>query len=357
MDWYGGPMCYNPIRSWERDMTYLYKEDTFPDGYRATEVGQVLRALSRLRSITITGLAGMGKSNVVRFIVSHPLAPMRYLTGRSGHVAFIHVDCTGLAHDDEDELLAEVLAQWPAPEPSGLLPSPLRRALKERLLRLPPEMNLALFFDYFDQIASSLNPSFFNYLIYLRNSRPQANLSYVFVTRRPLPRLADELQELLDDPCYVGPLAHADALASIGRDEARLDAVFIPPERDALLACSGGHPGLLKNACELAASRQVDLESPQAQVIPQLLASAKVRSLCQELWDDLMPDEQTLVGRLAAGAAPSAVPGSWSSMASWSEVGRHAGVSSRPCSSSGYGIPWRAQPALCASPLCRPIRR
>ena len=57
-------------------MTYLYKEGTFPDGYRAAEVGQVLRALSRLRSITITGLAGMGKSNVVRFIVSHPLAPM-----------------------------------------------------------------------------------------------------------------------------------------------------------------------------------------------------------------------------------------------------------------------------------------
>ena len=88
-------------------------------------------------------------------------------------------------------MLAEVLAQWPASVPSGLPPSPLRRALQERLLRLPQEMNLALLFDYFDQIVSSLTPSFFNYLTYLRNARPQANLSFVFVTRRPLPRLRD----------------------------------------------------------------------------------------------------------------------------------------------------------------------
>jgi hypothetical protein len=62
----------------------LYKEADFPADYRAAEVGQIMAALYRRRSIAITGLAGMGKSNIVRFIVSHPEVRSRYLQERAG---------------------------------------------------------------------------------------------------------------------------------------------------------------------------------------------------------------------------------------------------------------------------------
>lgn len=294
-------------------MSYFYKEASFPADYRAAQVGQVMRALYRLRSIAIVGLAGMGKSNVARFIVSHPQVPTSYLRARADALTFLHVDCAGLARSDEAGLLYELIGQasragiTPAGHRSPLAADDLRAAWRDCILGLDPARGLAVIFDYFDEIAGHPDRGFYNYLAHLRNLRPQANLAYVFVTRR-LPRQLSELQELLDDPCFIGPLNGSDALASIGRDEARLDVVFTPAERDALRACTGGHPGLLKNACELAASRQVDLGLPQAEVTPQLLASTKVRSLCAELWADLTPEEQALLGRIADGATPAFVP-------------------------------------------------
>jgi DNA-binding winged helix-turn-helix (wHTH) protein len=259
-------------------------------------------ALYRLRSITISGLAGMGKSNVVRFIVSHPQVRPQYLKERAGDYALLHVDCAGLADDSEAEILSEIAAQLRYEQLSvGAAQAPgIRRALKEQILGLDPDLNLVLILDYFDEVAQRLERPFYNYLFHLRNSRPRANLMYVFAARRPLGYL-HELQELLDDGCIVGPLDHRDALDSIRRDEARLGCVFDALQRERLVACTGGHPGLLKNASELLGSGQVDARLPAGELARQLLGSAKVSSLCQELWQDLTPDEQNVLFNVARG--------------------------------------------------------
>lgn len=100
-----------------------------------------------------------------------------------------------------------------------------------------------------------------------------------------------ELQELLDDGCAIGPLSYKDALGSIRRDEARLGCTFDAAQRDRLIACTGGHPGFLKNASELLASGQVDTTLSGGAMARQLLQSAKIRNLCEELWNDLKPAE------------------------------------------------------------------
>jgi hypothetical protein len=86
-------------------MALTYKEAAFPVDYRQAEMRQIMAALYRLRSIAITGLAGMGKSNVVRFIVSHPQVRARYLKERADDYAFVHVDCAGLARGEEESVL------------------------------------------------------------------------------------------------------------------------------------------------------------------------------------------------------------------------------------------------------------
>jgi DNA-binding winged helix-turn-helix (wHTH) protein len=163
-----------------------------------------------------------------------------------------------------------------------------------------------LVMDYFDEAAAKLERAFFNYLFHLRNARPRGNLMYVFATRRPMGPLY-EMHELLDDGCTIGPLSYRDALASIRRDEARLGHAFTPTQRDRLIACSGGHPGFLKNACELLAGGQIDTDLPGDEIARQLLRSEKVRHLCRELWNDLATAEQAVVLKAIAGAA---VPGS-----------------------------------------------
>lgn len=281
-------------------MDPIYKEASFPADYRKAKVRQIMGAVYKLRSIAITGLAGMGKSNVVRFIVSHPQVQPRYLKERANDYAFVHVDCAGLASSDEAEILGEIVAQLPRDGISvdaGHPPQVSRRVrhiLKEQILGVEPNLNLVLVLDYFDEAAAKLDKSFFNYLFHLRNTRPQGNLSYVFATRRPMGHL-HELQELLDDGCIIGPLSYKDALDSIRRDGARLGCTFDAAQRDQLIACTGGHPGFLKNASELLCSGQVDVSLSEEEIARQLLRSDKVKNLCEELWNDLAPAEQSIL--------------------------------------------------------------
>jgi DNA-binding winged helix-turn-helix (wHTH) protein len=279
-------------------MALIYKEAGFPADYREAQVRQIMGAAYKLRSIAITGLAGMGKSSVVRFIVSHPQVRPRYLKERANDYAFVHVDCAGLANSDEAEVLGAIVAELhrdgmsadnaPLPQASG----PIRHILKEHILGVEPNLNLVLVLDYFDEAAAKLDRAFFNYLFHLRNTRPQGNLSYVFATRRPMGHL-HELQELLDDGCVIGPLSRKDGLDSIQRDEERLGCVFDAAQRDRLFTCTGGHPGFLKNACELLGSGKVDASLPGGEIARQLLQSDKVKNLCEELWGDLIPAEQS----------------------------------------------------------------
>jgi len=284
-------------------MAWVYKEADFPAHYREAEVRQIMSALFKLRSIAITGLAGMGKSNVVRFIVSHPLARARYWGEQADDWVFVHVDCAGLAFPNEAEILNEIVFQLhsrqkPAGTEHAQAIQNLRRAVKGLLLDLDPDVNLAVILDYFDPAAGEVNETFFNFLAHLRNTRPKANLAYVFVTRRPMEHLF-ELEELLDDPCVIGPLGIQDALDSIRRDEARLGYAFTPPQRDLLIACTGGHPGLLKNAGELLSSAQVDGGLSARDFARQLLRFPKIDHLCRELWRDLTPDEQRILANVA----------------------------------------------------------
>lgn len=61
----------------------VYKESAFPAEYRRAEAGRILGAVYRLRSIAVTGLAGMGKSSVMRFVVANGAAQALHLGDRA----------------------------------------------------------------------------------------------------------------------------------------------------------------------------------------------------------------------------------------------------------------------------------
>jgi DNA-binding winged helix-turn-helix (wHTH) protein len=176
----------------------------------------------------------------------------------------------------------------------------IRRLLREHILSIDPDLNLVIVLDYFDEAAATLDKGFFSYLFHLRNVRPRGNLVYIFATRRPMGHLG-ELHELLDDSVTIGPLARKDGLDSIQRDERRLGHTFDAAEREALIACTGGHPGLLKNASELLSSGRADARLPTEVLVRQLLQSEKIRNLCLELWSDLTAAEQDILRHLARG--------------------------------------------------------
>lgn len=298
-------------------MAPTYKEACFPPDYREADVKKIMDAIYKLRSVSIVGLAGMGKSNVVRFIVSHPEVKNRYLGDRAGDFVFIHVDCAGPGCDERgiyEEILHQLREQMDLEDVSYPGPNDtrqLQRALRKQISSIEPRLNLAIILDYFDETYHRLGKGFFNYLAHLRNSRQRGNISYVFATRRPLGHLY-ELQELLDDVCRIGPLSYSDALGSIRRDEQRLGRVFSAAEKDKLIAYTGGHPGFLKNACELLKGGEIDLADPEDEVVGQLLRTDVIRNLCEELWNDMTSEEKRVliskarnipIARLMDGAA------------------------------------------------------
>jgi len=277
----------------------LYKEAAFPLSYRKAEVKKIMNALHRLRSITVIGLAAMGKSNIVRFVVSHPEAKRHYLADKAGSFIFLHVDCNRTDCSSTEAILQELSHQLaksgvpPATQAQAGEARPaichLQEVLESQLRKVGDGQNVAIFFDVFDQAYEQLGIQFFRYLRYLRDMR--GNVCYVFGSRRP-PGPLPELEELLVDPCWVGPLTHDDALASIARDERRLGVTFSEEEKNKLIDITGGHPGLLKNATELLCDQFIDLTQDLHRLAARLLESKTIQGVCRDLWNDLTPQQQ-----------------------------------------------------------------
>jgi len=301
-----------------------------------------MSAVYRLRSVAVAGPAGMGKSNMVRFIAAHAQVQQDHLGERAAQTAFVHVDCTGLLESDELELLGEMAAQLqrgglaPAVSPFPAELRAARSALKEQLLAVPAERNLVLILDNLDEVAQKVGRTFFDYLCSLRNARPLRNVVYLFVTRRPLGPL-HELQELFDDPVVVGPLGGDDARAMLEREAVRLGCTFAAAETDRLIACTGGHPGFLKNASEVLAGGRLKAIQPEEAWVQELLAAERIRLLGAELWADLTPPEQSLLRGSRRGPPP--------------------GTTRRPrgcCAAASCGS--RAGPVHLCPPLCGVVR-
>lgn len=280
------------------------KEAFFPVTYRAAQVRAIMHALARRRSIAVYGLAGMGKSNIFRFLVSHPHLKTHYLGAEAKRFQFILIDCNLGDTRTEDGLLRELDFQL---ERAGLAPKPSlstkltpRHAIRLRLEATDPAHVIVLLVDPLDAAFAQFEHSFWAYLRGLRDL--QGNVVYVLGARRPPPPLR-ELQELLTEACWVTPLTRQDALDSIARDAKRLDVTFSPRDQALLVQLTGGHPGLLKNCAELAGRGTISLRQPVETMLRDLLACETIHQVCQDLWSDLSAEWKTLQG-LALNVSP-----------------------------------------------------
>lgn len=276
-----------------------YKESAFPITYRATQIQELMDAVRRLRSIAVFGLAGMGKSNIFRFVMAHPRVKSRYLGSTGSRFVFVFVDCNLVEPQSQEALLEAIDIQLERagvalPEKRKLArPTSLRLAIQERLEHLDPRRVVVILLDPLDVSFHSFEPHFWSYLRGLRDL--QGNVVFVLGARRPPPPLR-ELQELLAEACWIPPLAAPDAFDSLCRDGKRLGIQFSEQEKEQLVQITGGHPGLLKNAAELVGLGQVKLRVnppvPTKTVIAELLANGPIQDVCRELSCDLELSER-----------------------------------------------------------------
>ncbi len=289
---------------------YKYREGSYPVTYGAAQVEKIMKALCDGRSINVIGLSGTGKSNLLRFMVSHREVKRVYLRERAEDFLLIHIDCNRVKPDDEEDLYRNLIYQLCKQaeletsdflrRASGIFE--LKMTLEECLETIHKQrLSLTLIFDSFGKVNEKLQSLFFDYLRYLRDINK--NLSFIFATRKRLDGShLGELAELFtSEPCWVTPLEYPDALFTVKRHEKRLGVSFRENERDKLIRYTGGHPGFLKNACELLEKGKVNLSKPEDEVARQLLQDPNIHNFCEELWGGLDLDFQSTLRRRAAG--------------------------------------------------------
>jgi energy-coupling factor transporter ATP-binding protein EcfA2 len=244
-----------------------------PAQYRSKEINEMLAAISAGECVSLLGLSGSGKSNLLAHLAashSAPGRPIRYADGNR----LAELSARALLR-----LIAETVAGANAAGEKDPLPA-LEALLHRRLDGSDGSLCLALDvsmpFSRAPELAA--DPVLNANLRALRDTW-KYRLTYILATRHPLPAHT-ELSEL----CYahmirLGPLAEPDARCTVSAFEQRHGITFEPAVVDGLLAATRSYPSLLRAACEaVAAGAAPDAES--------LGAHPAVRKRLEEFWAD-----------------------------------------------------------------------
>lgn len=256
-----------------------------PQTYRENEINHLVGLFSAGECVSLIGLSGMGKSNLLGFLAFRSTA-----LDPKGPLAVL-VDCNRVSETSEEaffqlartRLMAEVdLENEPGLDAMEREFESFERIVSTCMARSP--RTLALLFDGFDDFAISLDRPFFNSLRALRDTY-KYRLTYLLATRSPLRDLADEekIRELDDlfiaNQVWLQPLSNSDAHWTIGRFEERHQREFDRVSTEELLRLSGHHPGLLTALA--TAWPEGDPQNPLS-----WLEHPRVARECDLLWGD-----------------------------------------------------------------------
>ena len=253
--------------------------DTYPKDYRALEITTILQAIRAGESVSVIGLSGAGKSNLLRFLYHRN-------PGFSGE--FILVDCNRMTDPSPAAFWRLIGEAMGGNEDivSGI--KQLENLIDKRLQT--PHSSLCFLLDRFDVLTIPPHPAVYNNLRVLRDTF-KYRLTFVVATRRPLDP-GSELAELFyAHTLWLGPLSESDARWNVRRYANRIRADWGTPAEDHLIEVSAGYPALLRAVCEAyAAGAPLD---PAA-----LAAHPAVARRGTEFWGDSPSAEALMASRL-----------------------------------------------------------
>jgi hypothetical protein len=260
-----------------------------PSDYRKEEVQHLLTLLGAGECVSLIGISGMGKSNLLGFLAYRGCPQEKH-----GPICIL-VDCNRLSKFEPhgffqlaSDRLQPLLASHNIQEEETRTDAFDRLTHNVASIIEASPKTLSLLLDGFDDLARAVDRAFFNQLRSMRDSF-KYRLSFLLATRRPLVNItgADKIREFEDlivsNQIWLTPLSTEDADWTIKRVEERLGLSFDKNARQHLLALSGHHPGLLKAIA--AAWSDGDPTQPSS-----WLNQAAVTRECELLWGDL-PEE------------------------------------------------------------------
>ncbi len=259
--------------------------DDYPSDYRSAEIGVILRAVRAGDCVSVVGLSGAGKSNLLGYLAHRVSA---------APVELHLIDSNRLTEQSTAGFLALMARSLAAGEPVADWPplEALESAVRARLAAIGGANPGLCFVLDLSTLTSRAGPlpgaaweGLFSNLRALRDAH-KYQLTYVAATRHPLPP-DNELAELFfGRQIWLGPLSPADAAWTVARYAERQNWDWPATTAQQLIELSGGYPALLRAVCEARAAGAA-LEAKAVAAHPA------VRRRLEEFWAD-EPDEVEL---------------------------------------------------------------
>ncbi|MCB0210525.1 MAG: winged helix-turn-helix transcriptional regulator [Anaerolineae bacterium] len=299
----------------------------YPITYRTEQIATIISWITAGESGVVVGGSGTGKSNLAGFLTSQPEAINPFVRDNPDRYLFLHLDINGLpmltvpffyrglvqtlqdAAERLDPEIQQAMQQLTAGQINWDDVFQVLTLLQKayRLVIYQAGLKVIWLLDRFDAACVKLDAQTLSSLRSLRDQF-KGQLCYVVFTRHPLARLRDpgeidEFHEIVAaNTCRVGPMVERDALWVTQQMAERLNTSFNQTEVEQLLAVTGGLPAFLKLGCLALAEGAVSRDQSRAEWTERLLDRPEFKRNCQEIWDDLLPEEATALVALVSGA-------------------------------------------------------
>lgn len=253
-------------------MTYWLN---YPADYRKLEIQKILSAIQSGESVSLVGLSGAGKSNLLGFLSNRIRA----------NVKFISIDGNRLQQKDSEGFLKLLLTSLPYQTlqiETNLL-SQIEDALDKTIIN--EGKSICLIIDRID-ILNEYQISLLGANLRSMRDNFKYQLTFVIGTRKPIP-MENEIAELvIGNTIWLGPLSTSDAIWSIKTFAERRGLVWSQPEIDRIRELSGNYPSFIRGFCEAFANEQ-DQNEENLMLFPAL------QGRIQEFWKD-KPSKEAL---------------------------------------------------------------
>jgi len=292
--------------------------------YRREVVQEIMNCILAGDSCALVGVASIGKSNLFRFLLRSDVQ-QEYLGDHADRFILLYIDGNSMVEMSEygvyelllhrmlqqiealaghDELLTRVddLYQRAVTSQSRIMAQRyVERSVRSLCQHL--DLRLVILFDEFDELLEQLDRRFFLNLRALRDDF-KYKVCYVVATRRAPVMIREDVAErceafyeLLTLNVYgLKPYSQDDALEMIDRLARRHD-VRVPEEHaKRLVMLTGGHPGLLAAAFEVA--RRARWPSLAVYGSDRYLEDDYVWGECNKVWESIDEDERHMLLRI-----------------------------------------------------------
>lgn len=267
---------------------------TYPSTYRQQEVRTILSAVKAGECVSLIGLSGAGKSNLMGFIAHR-------------QDAFPHpnilVDCNRLLEHTPGAFFQIISQALGGTQATANELQTLDTAINRRLSET--DSSLAILLDRFDAFGDGIDPAIASSLRALRDAH-KYQLTYVIATRQPLDSRSELAELFYAHTLWLGPLSESDAHWNVMRYAQRRNVQWGEDVAARIIKLTWGYPSLLRAVGD-AYAMGVDLD------LETLQAHPAVQRRVAEFWAD-GPSEQALqdsgvagLPLLVAGRAPQGV--------------------------------------------------